>query len=59
MSNLNLVVEASPPSSSGYVVNVLARAISRFDKVVRKLSFDDVKESPEENYRDSTETFRR
>ena len=28
-------------------MNVLARAISKSDKVVRKLNFDDVKDSPD------------
>ena len=48
MANLNLLAEASPPSSPGYVMNVLARALSKSDKVIRKLNVDDVEDNPRE-----------
>ena len=46
ISNLNLVPEASPPSSSS-VMTVLTRVGQSPDKVVRKLNFDNVEDSPE------------
>ena len=46
LAHLNLVPEASPPSSS-YGMNVLSRGIRQsVDKVVRKLKFDNVEDSP-------------
>ena len=47
LKNLNLVPEASPPSSS-YVMNVLSRGIRQSaDKAARKLNFDIVEDSPD------------